>query len=129
MTGLEPSVARFQALSAFSGTGFTTREAERIVNHPRRRKILSHLMILGNAGIVSVMATFVLSLRAASTLRSSLNLLIILGALFAMYRIAMSRKFGKTLGEKIRTTPREKFHFERVNIEEIKIQSGDRILL
>ena len=35
MTGLEKKKARFQALSAFSGTGFTTKEAEAIVNHPQ----------------------------------------------------------------------------------------------
>ena len=39
MTGLEKHKARFQAISAFSGTGFTTKEAELIVNHPVRRKI------------------------------------------------------------------------------------------
>ena len=54
MTGMDKAKARFQALSAFSGTGFTTREAEMVVNHPRRRKIATYLMILGNAGIVTV---------------------------------------------------------------------------
>ena len=50
MTGLAKPKARFQALSAFSGTGFTTREAESIVNHPQRRKIVRWLMMGGNAG-------------------------------------------------------------------------------
>ena len=123
MTGMEASMARFQALSAFSGAGFITREAERIVNHPRRRKIVTYLIILGNAGIVSVIATFVLTLRGAGTLRPSLNLLIILGSVFVLYRITMSQKFGKKLSEKIRNTLRNKFHFERVHIEEILSQS------
>ena len=39
MTGMEKKKARFQALSAFSGTGFTTKEAEFVVNHPQRRKV------------------------------------------------------------------------------------------
>ncbi|MDI6886556.1 MAG: hypothetical protein QMD22_09525, partial [archaeon] len=34
MTGMDEKRARFQALSAFTGTGFTTREAESVVNHP-----------------------------------------------------------------------------------------------
>ena len=51
MTGMDRSRARFQALSAFTGTGFTTRETEMVINHPRRRKIVTYLMILGNAGI------------------------------------------------------------------------------
>jgi len=37
MTGLSHEVAKFQARSAFTGTGFTTREAENVVDHPVRR--------------------------------------------------------------------------------------------
>jgi len=40
MTGMEKKKARFQALSAFAGTGFTTKEAESVVNYPARRKII-----------------------------------------------------------------------------------------
>ena len=54
MTGLDANKAKFQALSAFSGTGFTTKEAETVTNHPDRRKIIAWLMVLGNAGIVTV---------------------------------------------------------------------------
>jgi hypothetical protein len=122
MTGMERSRARFQALSAFSGTGFTTREAELVVNHPRRRKIVTYLMILGNAGIVSVIATFVLSLRQ-SGFRPSLNLVIIAASLFVLYRIASHQKFAKKLTSKIRETLREKLHFEKVRVEELLQQS------
>ncbi|NIQ39412.1 MAG: hypothetical protein GTN81_12590 [Proteobacteria bacterium] len=122
MTGMERSRARFQALSAFSGTGFTTREAELVVGHPRRRKIVTYLMILGNAGIVSVIATFVLSLRQ-SGFRPSLNLIIIAASLFVLYRIASHQKFAKKLTNKIRETLREKLHFEKVHIEELLHQS------
>jgi hypothetical protein len=62
LTGLSDSSARFQALSAFTGTGFTTSEAETIVNYPLRRRIASLLMIIGNMGLVSVFATVVVSL-------------------------------------------------------------------
>ena len=123
MTGMERSRARFQALSAFSGTGFTTREAELVVNHPRRRKIVTYLMILGNAGIVSVIATFVLSLRQAGTFRPSLNLAIIGVSLFILYRIASHRAFAKKLTQKIRETLREKLHFQKVHVEELLQQS------
>jgi hypothetical protein len=33
-TGLSKQSAKFQARSAFTGVGFTTSEAEHIVNHP-----------------------------------------------------------------------------------------------
>ena len=48
ITGMERSRARFQALSAISGTGFTTSHAEEVVNNPRRRQIVSYLIIIGN---------------------------------------------------------------------------------
>jgi hypothetical protein len=57
ITRMEEKKARFQALSAFSGTVFTTRKAESVVNHPQRRRIVSTLIILGNAGIVTVIVT------------------------------------------------------------------------
>jgi K+/H+ antiporter YhaU regulatory subunit KhtT len=123
MTGMERSRARFQALSAFSGTGFTTREAELVVTHPRRRKIVTYLMILGNAGIVSVIATFVLSLRQTGTFRPSLNLVIIAASLFILYRIASHQTFAKKLTQKIRETLREKLHFQKVHVEELLHQS------
>ena len=60
-TGLSTHLARFQARSAFSGSGFTTRESEQVVRHPIRRRIIFHLMLLGNAGIVTVMASILLT--------------------------------------------------------------------
>ena len=63
LTGLDWPMATFQSLSYFSGTGFTTRESELITGHPQRRKIASVLMILGNAGLVTLIATFANSLR------------------------------------------------------------------
>jgi hypothetical protein len=62
LTELGESAARFQALSAISGAGFTTKESEFIVNYPVRRQIVSILIIIGNLGLVTVMATLVASL-------------------------------------------------------------------
>lgn len=65
LTGLPDSVARFQCVSALTGTGFTTRESEMIVNYPIRRRILTTLMIFGNLGLVSVAATFIVAFVAS----------------------------------------------------------------
>jgi hypothetical protein len=123
MTGMERSKARFQALSAFSGTGFTTREAELVVNHPRRRKIIRYLMILGNAGIVSVIATFILSLNKVGIVRPSLNLIIIAASLYVLYRVASHHEFAQNLTVKIKEILREKLHFDKIHIEEILMQT------
>ena len=64
-TGMNRQVARFQARSAFSGVGFTTSEAEAVVHHPVRRRIIMVLMLLGNAGIITVAASLILSFEQA----------------------------------------------------------------
>lgn len=61
LTGLSRETARFQARSALSGAGFTTSESEQIVNHPVRRRIIMTLMLMGSAGIVTVVATAAVS--------------------------------------------------------------------
>jgi len=123
MTGMDEKKAKFQALSAFSGTGFTTKEAESVINNPRRRKIVTYLMVLGNAGIVTVIATFVVSLRPAGIFRPSLNIAIVAASLLILYRITLHQEFAKKLSNKIRETLRKKLHFEKVHIEEILQQS------
>ncbi|MEZ6067686.1 MAG: TrkA C-terminal domain-containing protein [Planctomycetaceae bacterium] len=59
LTGLSHETARFQSRSAFSGVGYTTSEAESIVNHPVRRRIVMILMLLGNLGIGATVAASV----------------------------------------------------------------------
>lgn len=61
MTGLSHDAARFQARSAFTGTGFTTSEAETVVNHPVRRRIIMLLMIMRSAGLVTIIISLILS--------------------------------------------------------------------
>ncbi|GAG87195.1 unnamed protein product, partial [marine sediment metagenome] len=83
LTGIEPEVASFQALSAFSGTGFTTREAERVVGHRTRRRIVTILIILGNAGMVTVIATLVASFTQVSGyMWFFIRLAVIVGGIF-----------------------------------------------
>lgn len=60
-TGLSRESSRFQARSAFTGVGFTTSESEKMVNHPVRRRILMFLMLVGNAGIVTVVSSVILT--------------------------------------------------------------------
>jgi len=90
MTGLDRQRAIFQALSAFSGTGFTTREAERIINHPKRRKIISWLMVLGNAGIVTVIVTTTSSFISTEESGLTMNFFFLIAGLYIIYRIAGS---------------------------------------
>jgi len=98
LTGIEPDVARFQALSAFSGTGFTTREAERVVGNRIRRRIVTILIILGNAGTVTVIATLVASFTQVSGYTwFFIRLAIIVGGIFGLYQLIIRSNVGRRI--------------------------------
>ena len=61
LTGLSGEAARFQARSAFTGTGFTTGEAEKVVDHPVRRRVIMLLMVTRSAGVVTILISLILS--------------------------------------------------------------------
>lgn len=98
LTGIEPEVARFQALSAFSGTGFTTREAERVVGHRTRRRIVTILIILGNAGTVTVIATLVASFTQVEGYAwFFIRLAIIVGGIVGLYQLIIRSNVGQRI--------------------------------
>jgi hypothetical protein len=95
MTGLDKNKARFQALSAFSGTGFTTKEAESIVNHPQRRKIVRWLMMGGNAGLVTVIVAATSSMVTSQGYQLPMNFLILIIGILLIYKLAKLRGFTR----------------------------------
>lgn len=95
-TGLSEDVARFQALSAFSGTGFTTGEADGVVEHPVRRRIVALLIRLGSAGVVTAVSTLILSFAGAGAAAPQRLLVLFLGV-FALLVLATSRTFNRAL--------------------------------
>ena len=78
MTGLSWDTASFQSYSAFFGVGFTTREAEMVVNHPVRRRIIRDLILAGNIGVTSAAATLIATMVQNS---SGFRPLLIVGGL------------------------------------------------
>lgn len=78
-TGMSRDVAQFQARSALSGAGFTTTASEKVVNHPLRRRIISILILVGSAGLVTAISTLLLGFIDP---KSSSNTFENLGVLF-----------------------------------------------
>lgn len=97
LTGLDDETASFQALSAFSNTGFTTREAERIVNHPIRRSIIKILILLGNAGTVTVIVTMIQAFGKGTTGGTVLQLVLLALVLYLLYRFAIAKRVKKII--------------------------------
>ena len=91
MTGMSEKKASFQALSAFSGTGFTSKESEAIVNNPIRRRIISWLMIFGNAGIVTVIIATTSSFATSEGYQISINAVVLLLGIYIIYKIGTNR--------------------------------------
>lgn len=78
LTGLSRQTAEFQAHSAITGSGFTTSESEQVVTHPVRRRILMWLMLLANAGLITVISSLVLTFISAAQLSDWLPRLVLL---------------------------------------------------
>jgi hypothetical protein len=98
MTGMTLQHARFQARSAFTGTGFTTSEAEAVVNHPARRRIVMVLMLVSGAGAVSVIGTLVLSFAGVDSTGGGLQrAAVIVVALTGLLYLAKSQVVDRWL--------------------------------
>lgn len=96
-TGLSWEAARFQARSALSGVGFTTSEAEAVVNHPVRRRIVMMLMLLGSAGVITVLGTLILSFANADAEQRHTRIAVLLAALLILWLAARSPKLNRGL--------------------------------
>jgi Trk-type K+ transport system membrane component len=141
LTGLEWSLAKFQSLSCFSGTGFTTKEAELITGDPRRRRIASILIIFGNAGLVTMIATVASALNPEQALIARfsesflpfsipapvvpwINLTVIILGLLVIYKISTNRTFAGKITRYLRKRIRKKGLLKPVSFEELLFLTG-----
>jgi MFS family permease len=120
LTGIEADVARFQALSAFTGTGFTTTEAERVVRHRTRRRIVTILIILGNAGLVTIIATLVATFTQVTGYSwFFIRLAIIVVSIFILYRLIVTSRFGNRILVLVRKPLLKRILREAPAVEEV----------
>lgn len=105
MTGISWDTASFQAYSAFFGVGFTTKEAELVVNHPVRRRIIRDLILAGNVGLTSALATLIVTLLQSSSGGDTVLMLgWLIGGLIVMLFISRLAWFQKLLDQLIQRT-------------------------
>lgn len=97
LTGLDEKTARFQAVSAFTGTGFTTKDAEVIMEDETRRKTVIVLMILGKVGIVSILASLFFSFGKGDLSSELWKAGLILVFIFLLYKLTTWPGFSRTL--------------------------------
>jgi hypothetical protein len=127
-TGMERSRARFQAMSALTGTGFTTREAENIVGHPRRRIIVGWMMFLGSVGIILfLILIFVIIVVGTKPAKPTSPYLLILSALPAvallvLYWIGVLDKLGTVIVNRLK---RSKYFKPELSNTEVIYHAGE----
>lgn len=105
LTGMSRQAARFQARSALTGAGFTTTESESVVNHPVRRRIVMTLMLMGSAGIVTVLASVMLTFASTAsreTGSSTLALLALVAGTLTLLGLMKLRPVDRALSRVIR---------------------------
>lgn len=140
LTGLAAKVARFQSISCFTGTGFTTRESELVVGNHQRRRIAAVLMIMGYAGFASLIATFVNTLKVPEYIdrihipfidfgfRADLlpwvNLAFIFLVTYLIYIFFVNSKLAVSLNEKLRVYLVKRKIFSPVLMEELMAKPG-----
>jgi hypothetical protein len=138
LTGLSSEVARFQARSALTGCGFTTRESEEALNHPVRRRIVMLLMLVGNAGIVTVISSLILAFaKQQSGLEAGLRVALLAAGLGILFWAGRSRWVEKLLERAIRwglrrwTTVEARDYASllrlanRFTVSELQVKEGD----
>ncbi|MCF7825665.1 MAG: TrkA C-terminal domain-containing protein [Candidatus Marinimicrobia bacterium] len=100
ITGLSSETAQFQARSAFTGVGFTTSESENILNHPVRRRIIMMLMLAGNLGVATIIATGVLTYFSTSSSNYWwVNLATLALGLILLYKAATNQRIERWLNK------------------------------
>ena len=138
LTGIEWSLAKFQALSCFTATGFTTKEAELITSDLRRRRIATVLIVFGHAGFVTMVATFANTLRPRATklsipfvpayvppwLQPWINLIVIVAAIYITYKVFSNTTFARRLTNVLRNRIIKKEIIKAVSCEELAVATG-----
>ncbi len=91
LTGASREMSRFQAQSAFTGVGYTTQEAEHMLTHPVRRRIISIVMLLGNAGVITAISSLILSFINVKEGEMAYRLMWLLIGLVALWFISVNK--------------------------------------
>jgi hypothetical protein len=119
LTGVPWDHAKFQALSAFTNCGFTTRESEEVTRHPLRRRIASFLIVLGNAGLVTTVATLASSLSRPQPLQIMGNLAVITIGIAAIAGLSRLKAVRRTLHDQARDWLARRYPFESWAAEDL----------
>ena len=119
MTGLDEKKAQFQALSAFTTTGFTTRDAELVVKNEQRRRIIMVLMILGKVGLISVISTLILPFTQGELYSVPIKLGILALSILLLIKFLPHPKVANWIRKRVAKSLSVRWGVEKETVEEI----------
>ena len=120
MTGLDIKKARFQALSALTLTGFTTKEAEEVVEDHRRRRIIMVLMVIGLLTWASLVSLVINAFTTAHELMPAVIQLFALVVVFLIILLlAKNRSFVRAFRNVVSRYLEHRTNLKRKSIEEV----------
>ncbi len=136
-TGLDRPTASFQALSALTGTGFTTRASESVVGHELRRRIVMVLMVTGNLGLAGGVASIITVFRRENVEFNLVRAAALVAIVAAIFWISGRKKMWRRINEWLtgyiekrpmfhKSTAEELLNFhDNYSVVEIRVQEND----
>ncbi|WP_088009158.1 hypothetical protein [Indiicoccus explosivorum] len=126
-TGLEKEVARFQAISMLTGTGYTTDESALVIDHPIRRRI-SAVMILFGYFSLAVIISSIASLLSNDMRIGALSVGI--AVLFTILIVFRSKRMMRVLQKRFEHDMDAQFNLEDWPLKEIlALGEGDAVMV
>ena len=126
-TGMQRAMARFQAISALTATGFTTSKAESVVNDPRRRHIVTVLIIIGSIGIVGLIVSLLLFVQRGTTVPSPSHIITIVITVAVIILLAKLGIYGKITSRIVRFIRNRKPNYYSLE-KEIVYEVGNHVI-
>lgn len=127
-TGIERHKARFQALSALTGSGFTTSESESVVNHPARRSVITWLIVVGNVGFILLIFAALLLLKAAFTSVPIIQIGVIVGIILFVILFVWLGGMDKLTTRMVRLFNRKSYFKPDVPAVQVLQHVGDHVI-
>ena len=118
-TGLDQPTASFQALSALTGTGFTTRASEMVVGNELRRRIVMVLMIIGNIGLAGGVAALIAIFRRENVEFNMVRAVALLLIVLLIFWISGRKRLWRGVNAWLETFIQKRPMFRKSTAEEL----------
>lgn len=122
LTGMTKSKSKFQVISLFTNSGYTTEESELVMSNEWRRRLATSTMLVGyalNVTVIGVLINIIMTLNSAAS-ADVWRFIIILGSfLLFLFLIARVRFIDQFIQQLIRSVAIRLFYRPKENILEI----------